>query len=102
VSAPPSNRLLNTRLLASGAVLAGAGGMLATAGLTLGSVAVLGAARRWQQRTEMTPAQLARHALGAATVATSSGVRAWRGPMPVPAPRSPMDPAADGVRTPVS
>lgn len=56
MSASPSSRPVNSRLLTSGAVLVGVGGMIATAGLTLGSAAVLGAARRWQQGTEMTPA----------------------------------------------
>jgi hypothetical protein len=97
VSASLSSRPLNTRMLTSGAVLVGVGGMIATAGLTLGSAAVLGAARRWQQRTEMTPAQLAKHALGAATIATTSGVDAWRGPV-----RVVPQPAVDGARTPVS
>ncbi len=98
MSASPSSRPVNTRLLMSGAVLVGVGGMIATAGLTLGSAAVLGAARRWQQRTEMTPAQLAKHALGAAQVATTSGVHAWRGPLRVDLQPSPLD----GARTPVS
>ncbi len=93
-----SSRPVNTRLLASGAVLVGLGGTLTAVGLTLGSAAVVGAARRWQQGTEMTPAQLAKHAFGAAQVATTSGFQAWRGPMAVAAQAV----RTDGARTPVS
>ena len=50
-------------------MLTGVGGVLATLGMTLGSAAVIGAGRRWQQRTEMTPAQLAKHAIDTAQVA---------------------------------
>jgi hypothetical protein len=98
VSASPSSRPINTRLLTGGAVLVGLGGTLTAVGLTLGSAAVVGAARRWQQGTQMTPAQLAKHALGAAQVATTSGVDAWRGPVQV----APQPSSIDGVRTPVS
>jgi len=90
--------LVNTRLLMGGAVLTGIGGTIATLGLALGSAAVIGAGRRWQQRTEMTPAQLAKHAIGAAQAATNAGYGAWRAPAPIPAQRS----SSDRVVTPVS
>jgi hypothetical protein len=93
-----ANQPLNTNLLISGAVLTGIGGLLTGLGLTLGSAAVVGAGRRWQQRTEMTTAQLAKHAFGAARTATTAGVGAWRGPMPVGAVRV----STDGAATPVS
>lgn len=99
MSANSSHRPVNTRLLTSGAVLVGLGGTLTAVGLTLGSAAVVGAARRWQQGTQMTPAQLAKHAIGAAQVATTSGFEAWRGPMRVVAPQPS---SIDGARTPVS
>jgi hypothetical protein len=86
----------NTRLLLSGAVLAGIGGVLAALGLSLGSAAVVGAGRRWQQRTEMTPAQLAKHAFDSAQVARTAGMGAWRDPMPV------RETSTDGAVTPVS
>jgi hypothetical protein len=89
--------LVNTRLLMGGAVLTGIGGTIATLGLALGSAAVIGAGRRWQQRTEMTPAQLAKHAVGAAQVATNAGYGAWRGPLPVPAQRSSSEQAVSPV-----
>ncbi|WP_018335579.1 hypothetical protein [Actinomycetospora chiangmaiensis] len=80
------SQLVNTRLLISGAVLTGVGSMLATLGLALGGAAAVGAARRWQQRTEMTPAQLALHAYGAARTAQAAGLSAWRNPTPTPIP----------------
>jgi hypothetical protein len=83
LSSNQSAQPFNTRLLLSGAVLTAVGGTIATLGLALGSAAVLGAGRRWQQRTEMTPAQLAKHAFGAAQTATNAGLGAWRGPAPV-------------------
>src|SRR4051812_25162764 len=93
LSSNHSEPLLNTRLLMGGAVLTGVGGMLATVGLTLGSAAVVGAGRRWQQRTEMTPAQLAKHAFDAAVAARTAAVGAWRGPMPVAVQRPSTDSA---------
>jgi hypothetical protein len=69
-------------MLIGGAVLTGLGGMLAALGLTFVSAAVISAGRRWQQRTEMTPGQLAKHAIGAAQSARQAGVGAWRDPVP--------------------
>jgi hypothetical protein len=105
LSSNHSDQPINTRLLMSGAVLTGLGGTVAALGLGLASAAMVGAGRRWQQRTEMTPAQLAKHALGAAQIATNAGYGAWRGgpmsagaPEPVPAQRA----STDGVGIPVS
>ena len=105
MSGSQSNQLVNTHLLLlSGAVLTGVGGTVAALGLGLASAAVIGAGRRWQQRTEMTSAQLAKHAVSAAQIATKAGFGAWRGPLssgarqPVPAPRS----STDGAGIPVS
>jgi hypothetical protein len=104
LSESQSNQLVNTHLLLSGAVLTGVGGTVAALGLGLASAAVIGAGRRWQQRTEMTPAQLAKHAVGAAQIASKAGYGAWRGPLssgarpPVPAPRSSTD--AAGIPVP--
>ncbi|NMO89513.1 hypothetical protein [Actinomycetospora sp. TBRC 11914] len=75
-----SDRRFDTRLFLGGAVLTALGSLLATLGVALGSVAVVQAGRRWQQGTEMTPAQLARHALGSAQAATTAGAQAWRAP----------------------
>jgi hypothetical protein len=104
LSSNHSDQPINTRLLMSGAVLTGLGGTVAALGLGLASAAMVGAGRRWQQRTEMTPAQLAKHAFGAAQIATNAGYGAWRGPLsagapqPVPAQRA----STDGVGIPVS
>jgi len=104
LSSNHTDQPFNTRLLMSGAVLAGIGGSVAALGLGLASAAVVGAGRRWQQRSEMTPAQLAKHALGAAQIATNAGYGAWRGQsstvaqQPLPAQRA----SADGVGIPVS
>ena len=91
------DQLVNTRLLMGGALLTAVGGAVATLGLGIAGAAVVGAGRRWQQRSEMTPAQLAKHALGAAQIATNAGYGAWRSPVsvgaqqPVPAPRTSTD-----------
>jgi hypothetical protein len=104
LSSNHTDQPFNTRLLMSGAVLAGIGGSVAALGLGLASAAVVGAGRRWQQRSEMTPAQLAKHALGAAQIATNAGYGAWRGQpsavaqQPLPAQRA----STDGVGIPVS
>ena len=98
MSSNSSESLLNTRVLMIGAVLACIGGMLAAFGFSIGGAAMIKAARRWQQRTEMTPAQLAKHAFDAAQTARAAGTDAWRGSAPVPSQRS----SADGARTAVS
>jgi hypothetical protein len=104
LSSNHSDQLVNTRLLLSGAALTGIGGSIAALGLGLASAAIVGAGRRWQQRTEMTPAQLAKHAFSAAQIATNAGYGAWRGSpsvgtgQPVPAQRV----SADGAAVPVS
>ncbi|HEY2195691.1 MAG TPA: hypothetical protein VGH76_25775 [Actinomycetospora sp.] len=102
LSSNQSNQPVNTRLLISGAVLTGLGGMLATLGLALGSSALVGAARRWQQRTEMTPAQLAKHAYGAAQIARTAGVGAWRDPITAGQSVGARRASADGAGIPVS
>jgi hypothetical protein len=80
-SRPPDHRF-NSRLFLGGAVLAAVGSLFVSVGLALGSAALLEAARRWQRGTEMSPAQLARHAIGVAQVATTAGTQAWQAPMP--------------------
>src|SRR4051812_26886224 len=99
MSSNHANQVINARLLLGGAVLVGVGGVLATLGMTLGSAAVIGAGRRWQQRTEMTPAQLAKHAFDSAQAARTAGVGAWRAPMPIGARRPS---STDAAVTPVT
>lgn len=89
----PAQRPINTRLLIVGAVLAAVGGLLATIGFSLGAAALAAAARRWQQRTEMSPGELARHAVWSARAGSSAGVQAWRA---APAPSGPGRGAPDG------
>lgn len=99
MSANSSDRRFDTRLFLAGAVLTALGSALAAIGLAVGSVAVIEAGRRWQRSTEMTPAQLARHALGTAQAARSAGAQAWRAPMPEPRTEVP---SSDSRRQPVS
>ena len=96
--ANPTDRRFDTRLFLAGAVLTALGGALTAIGLAVGSVAVIEAGRRWQRSTEMTPAQLAKHALGTAQAARSAGAEAWRAPMPAPRPAVS---SSDGRRQPV-
>ena len=77
-----SNQSFKSRLFLGGAVLTGFGSLLAMLGLAMGSVAVIEAGRRWQRRTEMSPAELAKHVIGTAQIATTAGAQAWRAPMP--------------------
>ncbi|MEJ2864316.1 hypothetical protein [Actinomycetospora flava] len=95
----PLDRRFNSRLFLGGAVLAATGSVLVSVGLGLGSAALLDAARRWQRGTEMSPAQLARHAIGVAQVATNAGAQAWQAPMPNGRRRVA---AGDGHAAPVS
>ncbi|MDD7940132.1 hypothetical protein PHK61_17050 [Actinomycetospora lutea] len=82
MSSRPPDHGFNSRLFLGGAVLTAVGSLVASVGLGLSSVALLEAVRRWQRGTEMSPGQLARHALGVAQVATSAGAQAWQAPMP--------------------
>ncbi len=69
---------LNSRLLLSGVLLMGIGGVIGLAGLALGSSAVLAAGRRWVQQMEVPPSELARIKWAQAKAATAAGVGAWR------------------------
>ena len=97
-----ATQAVSTRMLVSGAVLTAVGSLIATLGLALGSAAVVQAARRWQQRTEMTPAQLAKHAYEAARTAQAAGVGAWRDPAAARAPIGTRRSSTDGAEVPVS
>ncbi len=69
---------LNSRLLLSGVLLMGIGGVIGLTGLAIGSSAVLAAGRRWVQQMETPPGELAKRHLARARVATAAGVGAWR------------------------
>ncbi|MGH3303679.1 MAG: hypothetical protein ACRDOK_18770 [Streptosporangiaceae bacterium] len=69
---------LNSRLLMSGAVLAGLGSVLGLAGVALCAVAVADVARQWVNHQEVPPAELARQQLAKAKAATAAGASTWR------------------------
>ena len=68
----------NSRLLLSGVLLMGIGGVIGLTGLAIGSSAVLAAGRRWVRQMETPPSELAKRHWARARVATSAGVGAWR------------------------
>jgi hypothetical protein len=69
---------LNSRLLMSGAVLAGVGSVLGLAGVALCAAAVADVARQWVNQQEVPPAELARQQLAKARAATAAGASTWR------------------------
>jgi hypothetical protein len=69
---------LNSRLLMSGAGLAGVGSALALAGLALAAAAVADIARQWVNQQEVPPSELARQQLAKAKAATAAGASTWR------------------------
>ena len=73
----PAGGRVNRRMLATGAGLAAAGGMIGFAGVALAGVAVLGATRRWMARFDG-PRDAAAHKLRQARRASRAGVQAWR------------------------
>lgn len=99
MSSRPTDRRFNARLFLGGAILAALGSLFVSVGLALGSAALLDAARRWQRSTEMTPGQLARHAVEVAQTARTAGAQAWQAPMPEGRRRMM---SADGRPQPVS
>jgi hypothetical protein len=77
----------NSRLLITGAVLAGVGSLLGLAGLTLSMGALAGATRRWINEVQIPPSELARQQWARAKAATTAGASAWRNGMEQPASR---------------
>jgi hypothetical protein len=69
---------LNSRLLMSGAAIAGLGSALALAGLALAAAAVGDIARQWVNQQEVPPAELARQQFAKAKAATAAGASTWR------------------------
>jgi hypothetical protein len=64
--------------LITGAGLFAAGGLIALAGIAIGSAHVVAASRRWIQAMEVPPSELAKLRLGQARVAAMAGADAWR------------------------
>lgn len=83
----PAGAKLNAKLLVSGVLLMGIGGVIGLAGLALGRSAVLAATRRWMRQRNVPPGELARQKLAQARAATAAGVGAWRDGRPVDQPQ---------------
>jgi hypothetical protein len=64
--------------LITGAALFAAGGLVALAGIAIGSGHVVAASRRWIQAMEVPPGELAKIKLAQARAAASAGADAWR------------------------
>jgi hypothetical protein len=64
--------------LVAGAVLIGIGSLLGLAGLAIAGAALGAAARRYVNRMEVPPSELARQNLAKARAAAGAGVSAWR------------------------
>jgi hypothetical protein len=74
-----SNALeLRSGPLLTGAALFAAGGLIALAGIAIGSTHVAAASRRWIQAMEVPPTELAKLKLAQARVAALAGADAWR------------------------
>jgi hypothetical protein len=74
-----SNSLqLRSGPLITGAALLAAGGLIALAGIAIGSSHVVAASRRWIQAMEVPPTELAKLKLAQAKVAALAGADAWR------------------------
>jgi len=70
--------VLNTGPLLVGAVMIGIGSLLGLAGLAIAGAALTAATRRYVNRMEVPPGQLARQQLAKARAAASAGASAWR------------------------
>jgi cell division protein FtsW (lipid II flippase) len=64
--------------LLTGAALFAAGGLIALAGIAIGSGHVVAASRRWIQAMEVPPSELAKLKLAQARAAALAGAGAWR------------------------
>jgi hypothetical protein len=66
------------RLLVTGGVLAGIGGLLGCVGALLVSSALVSASRRWVRQLDPPPSAMAKVRWQQARAATTAGARAWR------------------------
>ena len=69
---------LRTGPLITGAVLVGAGALIALAGLAVGGSHLLAATRRWIREMDVPPAELAKMKWAQAKNAASAGAAAWQ------------------------
>ena len=69
---------LNRSLLVGGGVLVALGGLLGFTGMALVTSALLSAARRWVDRMEQPPSDIARRKWQQTRAAAAAGAAAWR------------------------
>jgi membrane protein implicated in regulation of membrane protease activity len=69
---------VNTRPLAVGAALLGAGVVIGLAGLAVSGAALAVATRRWIDQLDTPPSELARQKWAQARAATAAGTSAWQ------------------------
>jgi hypothetical protein len=69
---------LNRSLLVGGGVLVALGGLLGFTGMALVTSALLSAARRWVDRMEQPPSDIARRKWQQTRAAAAPGAAAWR------------------------
>ena len=69
---------VDTRPLAVGAALLGAGVLIGLAGLAVAGVALTTATRRWIAQLEVPPSELARQKWAQARTAVEAGTSAWQ------------------------
>jgi hypothetical protein len=74
----PSLQDLNRGMLVVAAALVVAGCVLGASGFALGAAAAVGAGRRWYQRVDLPPHQLAKLKWEQARAAAGAGAGAWR------------------------
>ena len=73
---------LNRGLLVGGGVLVALGGLLGFTGMGLLITALMSATRRWVDRLEQPPGDIARRKWQQTKAAASAGAAAWRGNPP--------------------
>jgi membrane protein implicated in regulation of membrane protease activity len=73
---------LNRSLLVGGGVLVALGGLLGFTGMALVTSALLSAARRWVDRMEQPPSDIARRKWQQTRAAAAAGAAAWRDKSP--------------------
>ena len=69
---------VNSKLLSSGAILLGIGGVVLMAGAALAATALAQAASDWIRQLEESPSEMAQRRLHQFKVAAEAGTKAWR------------------------
>lgn len=73
---------IDTRLITAGAVLVAVGGALGFAGMALGGMAMVGAARQWVRQMEVSPREIAAVKWRQARDGGQAAAQAWRAAAP--------------------